>query len=87
VSHQHRTTKHEVIRQWAEQHRGVPALVRTTMDALRIKIGEDEPSYEPITWEKWFEIFDANSLAFLYEEPGYMNKIVRRNERDEAAST
>jgi hypothetical protein len=82
-----RTIDHAVIRRWAEHRKGEPARVRTTTDALRIKIGADEPYYEVISWEKWFEIFDANSLAFVYEDPGLMAKVVRRKEGDEPVST
>lgn len=84
---QKRTIKHEVIRQWAERRHGVPALVRTTTDALRIKLGNDEPQYEPISWEKWFEVFDANNLAFVYEEPGYSSKVVARNGKEDLPET
>jgi hypothetical protein len=28
--------------------------------------GEDE--LEHISWDEWFETFDANNLAFLYQE-------------------
>lgn len=81
---QNRTIKHDVIQQWAEARHGVPALVRTTVDAIRIKIGDDETQYEPIAWAKWFEIFDAKELAFVYESPGYTCKVVARNGKEDA---
>jgi hypothetical protein len=81
-----RTTKHEVIKAWAEAHGGVPARVRTTTDAIRVKIGDDEKQYEPIAWDAWFEVFDAKELAFVYEQPGYGCKIVPRNGHEDAAA-
>jgi hypothetical protein len=81
---QKRTIKHEVVRAWAEARHGVPARVRTTTDAIRIKIGDDEKQYEPIAWDAWFEIFDAKEFAFVYEDPGYSCKVVARNGREDA---
>jgi hypothetical protein len=68
------TTDHDTIRRWAEQRDGVPASVKGTGDdddpgILRIDFpGGDEDSLEPISWEEWFEKFDENKLAFLYQE-------------------
>jgi hypothetical protein len=69
------TTNHEEIRQWVEERGGRPASVKGTEKGrgtglLRIDYpgfsGED--TLEPITWEEFFEAFDANKLAFLYQE-------------------
>ena len=84
---QKRTIKHDRIKAWAQSRGGVPALVRTTSDALRIKIGNDEPQYEPISWDKWFEVFDEKELAFVYEEPGLSSKVVRRNGTEDQPET
>ncbi len=80
---QKRTIKHDIIKQWAEARGGVPARVRTTLDALKIKIGNDEPTYEPISWDTWFSVFDEKSFAFVYEEPGYSSKVVARNGKED----
>jgi len=80
---QYRTIKHELIKTWTEQRGGVPARVHSTTDALRIKIGNDDPLCEPISWEKWFEIFDQNNSAFVYEQPGYSSKVVSRNGKED----
>jgi hypothetical protein len=80
---QKRTIKHDFIKQWAAQRGGVPARVRTTTDALRIKIGADEPSYEPISWDEWFKVFDEKEYAFVYEEPGFSSKVVARNGKED----
>lgn len=80
------TTDHETIRRWAEQHGGHPAHVKGTGKGddpgiLRIDFpgfsGED--TLEPVPWEKWFEWFDRNNLALLYEEDSRFNKLVSRD--------
>ncbi len=81
-----RTIKHDVIKGWAEQHGGVPARVRTTTDALKVKVGHDEPTYEPISWDDWFSVFDEKEFAFVYEEPGYGSKVVKRNGKEDGAT-
>ena len=69
------TTDHEEIRKWVEARGGHPAHVKGTGDEedaglLRI----DFPGYsgeqrlEAISWEEFFETFDENNLAFLYQE-------------------
>ena len=69
------TTDHEEIRNWVEERGGIPARVKNTAkgDAgglLRIDYpgfsGED--SLEEITWEEFFEAFEENNLAFLYQD-------------------
>jgi hypothetical protein len=86
------TTDHEAIRRWAEERGGRPARVKATGSGddpgiLRIDypgVGDDE-SLEPISWEQWFEAFEANDLAFLYQEQtkegeeSRFSKLVSRN--------
>lgn len=69
------TIQHEAIRQWVEQRGGTPAQVKSTGSArkpgiLRIDYpgftGED--TLEPIEWDTFFEAFEANELAFLYQD-------------------
>lgn len=69
------TTDHDEIRRWVEEHGGRPASVRGTGDGddsgvLRIDFpgGAGEDALEQISWEDWFEKFDDNDLAFLYQE-------------------
>jgi hypothetical protein len=86
------TTSHETIRRWAEARGGKPAAVKSTSKGddpgiLRIDFpgysGED--TLEEIPWEKWFEKFDEENLAFLYQEKtadgerSNFNKLVRRD--------
>ena len=68
------TTDHDEIRRWVEQHDGRPAVVRGTRGdgsaVLRIDFpgGAGEDELEPVSWDEWFEIFDRNRLALLYQE-------------------
>ena len=69
------TTDHEEIRNWVEERGGNPARVKGSGKGsggglLRIDYpgftGED--TLETITWEEFFEAFEKNNLAFLYQE-------------------
>ena len=69
------TTDHEEIRQWVEERGGHPARVKGTekgksSGVLRIDYpgfsGEDR--LEEISWDEFFEGFEENKLAFLYQE-------------------
>lgn len=69
------TTDHDEIRRWVEERGGRPARVRGTGSdddpgLLRIDYpgrGDDE-ALEEISWEDFFEAFEENNLAFLYQE-------------------
>jgi len=69
----HQTTDHNEIRRWAEARDGFPATVRGTAERgeeaglLRIMFRDDE-DLERIEWEDFFEKFDEEKLAFLYQE-------------------
>jgi len=81
------TTEHDTIRRWAEARDGHPARVEDTQDGglLRIDFGEPEERLEKISWETFFEIFEENNLAFLYQEKledgatSRFNKLVNRH--------
>lgn len=81
------TTDHQEIRRWAEHLGGRPSRVRTPGPGgiLRIDFGEQEPELEEISWERFFEIFEENELAFLYQKQGSggdqsrFNKFVERS--------
>src|SRR5437762_3557529 len=70
------TTNHEEIRKWSEARGGKPAAVKGTggkgdPGVLRIEFPGgpgDESELEEISWEQFFEAFDENKLAFLYQE-------------------
>jgi hypothetical protein len=68
------TTDHEEIRSWAEERGGKPACVRTTQSdtscLLRIDFpgGAGEESLRQIEWDEFFDIFEKNNLAMIYQE-------------------
>jgi anaerobic selenocysteine-containing dehydrogenase len=87
------TTNHDEIRKWVDARGGHPARVKGT-DLLRI----DYPAYsgedtlEPISWEEFFETFDGNKLAFLYQEKlesgetSRFSKLIERNSAEAKAA-
>ncbi|HKP38945.1 MAG TPA: hypothetical protein VJT71_18955 [Pyrinomonadaceae bacterium] len=67
------TTDHTKIKDWVSARGGQPARVKGTDQkggVLRI----DYPGYsgeetlEPISWSEFFEGFERNNLAFLYQD-------------------
>lgn len=81
------TTNHDEIRKWAEARGGRPSRVRDGGEGglLRIDFGEPEEELEEIGWDRFFEIFDENRLAFLYQDEtsdggtSRFNKLVNRS--------
>lgn len=68
------TTDHNEIRHWVEEHDGKPVRVKGTGDSkdpgiLRIDFpgGTGSDRLEEISWDDWFNKFDHNHLAFLYQ--------------------
>src|SRR5436309_1176558 len=85
------TTDHDVIRNWAEDRQAKPACVKGTGgddDVGMIRL--DFPGYsganslQEITWDEWFEKFDEQGLAFVYQDvtaegdTSNFNKLVSR---------
>ncbi len=67
------TRNHEVIRQWAEQRDAVPATVEGSehdghVGVLRFDFPGGATDLKHISWEEWFEAFDARQLNFIYQE-------------------
>ena len=67
------TTSHDVIRAWAEQRGGVPATVEGTehgdhLGVLRFDFGGHSDRLRHVSWDEWFDTFDARKLNFLYQE-------------------
>jgi hypothetical protein len=71
----HTTTDHQEIQRWVDERGGHPARVKGTESKnsaglLRIDYpgfsGED--SLEEISWEEFFDAFEKNGLAFLYQD-------------------
>ncbi len=85
------TTDHEEIRRWAEARGATPARVAGTggrggpgMIRLDFPGYSGAESLEPISWDEWFQAFDDNNLALVYQEttasgePSNFNKLVGR---------
>jgi hypothetical protein len=79
------TTNHDEIRRWAEERGGRPAHVKDTASAgdegiLRIDFRDPDEGLEEISWDDWFQAFEDNDLAFLYQDEGEsrFNKLVSR---------
>jgi len=85
------TTDHEEIRKWAEARGAKPSCVRGTGGKNDIgMIRLDFPGYSgegklvPISWDEWFEKFDEQELALVYQETtaegekSNFNKLVSR---------
>ncbi len=79
------TTNHEEIRRWVESKGGCPARVKGTgrgndPGILRI----DYPGFsgvetlERMAWDKWFDAFDKNNLAMVYQPTSRFSKLVSR---------
>jgi hypothetical protein len=67
------TTDHETIRKWAEERGGHPATVAGTGSTdepgiLRIDFDPPDEKLERISWDEFFQKFDKEKLAFLYQE-------------------
>lgn len=86
------TTDHNVIRRWIETHNGHPSVVRATQGRkkgsaglLRVDFDEPEESLAEIGWDDFFDTFDQNELAFLYqdEKESRFFKFVSRDSVDE----
>jgi hypothetical protein len=68
------TRDHEVIRRWAQERGARPATVPGTehdghLGVLRF----DFPGYggdelRAVSWDEWFDAFDARGLDFVYQE-------------------
>ena len=93
------TTDHEEIRKWTEARGGWPAAVAGTVDDGKpglIRI--DYPGFtgqetlERISWDEFFQSFEKNNLAFLYQEElssgeqSRFSKLIDRDSASESAS-
>lgn len=91
----HTSTDHAEIQKWAEERGGMPACVKGTggkndTGVIRIDFPTgDEPKLQQISWEEWFEKFDANELALVYQEHTAAGEVSRFNKivsRDSVAA-
>jgi len=80
----HTTTDHKKIQQWVDERGGHPARVKGTESKnspglLRIDYPgfSGEESLEEISWEEFFDGFEKNALAFLYQDKTADGKVSR----------
>jgi hypothetical protein len=70
--HPRTTINHEGIRRWTERRQGLPATVKNPAASEPVSLRIHFPGYngpetlEVISWDDFFQKFDANQLAFLY---------------------
>jgi hypothetical protein len=91
------TTDHNEIRKWVEERGGNPATVKETgkgdkPGVLRIDYPgfRGEESLEKITWEEFFDSFEENRLAFLYQDTvgsGEESRFSKLIDRDSSTQT
>src|SRR5215210_6722644 len=67
------TTHHQVIKEWAEARGATPATVEGTehgdhLGVLRFDFGGESDNLRHVSWDEWFETFDARKLNFIYQE-------------------
>jgi hypothetical protein len=88
------TTDRERVREWAEEHETAPVLAEETGGAgLLLLSNPDDDRGEQLSWDQFFERFEAQSLALRYREtatrgegqPAY--EFVGRDELGEAEAT
>ena len=94
------SSDHDEIRRWAEERGAHPACVRGTgkkggVGMIRLDFpgytGEDK--LQPISWEEWFEQFDRNGLALVFQEEtaggqrSNFNKLVKRGTAEQKPKT
>jgi hypothetical protein len=76
------TTDHEKIKTWAESRGGRPARVKTGKNGsslLRFDFDEPDERLEPIEWQEFFDVFEKNKLALLFQEETEDKKVSRFN--------
>jgi hypothetical protein len=88
------TVDHDEIRQWAESRGGKPACVKGTggrgdTGVLRIEFrDDDEESLHQIDWDEFFQKFDDQELALVYQDktsdgkPSRFSKLISRDNAD-----
>ena len=93
AEHSEATTDHETIERWVEERDGSPAHVEATADGddpglLRLQFPDTERDHgeiEPISWEKFFDKFEDENLAFVYQdetEGGRMSRFYKFVDRE-----
>ena len=77
------TTDHQEIKRWVEGRGGKPAAVKGTGSGddpgvLRIDFPgyTSEESLRQISWEQFFDKFEKEQLAFLYQDEPQTNSVM-----------
>lgn len=83
------TVDHDTIRKWAEGKGGKPAAVERThhgeddVGIIRLMFPKNAQSEHAnlveISWDEFFEQFEAGSLALLYDDHTLFNKLIGRD--------
>lgn len=61
------TTDHDRIREWATVRDAVPTANERTDERLELRLeAEDHARGERLSWERFFELFESEGLAFQY---------------------
>jgi hypothetical protein len=76
------TTSHDKIKRWVEERGGTPATVKATGSngdpgVLRIDFEPKDDALEPVPWDQFFQKFDHEKLAFLYQDRTADGKVSR----------
>ncbi|QNF35188.1 hypothetical protein HUW51_21620 [Adhaeribacter swui] len=88
MSEAKKTTNRKEIEKWAEQHGGVPSIIKGTEKdgkgegVLRIHFpdkSKDNENFEEISWDEFFKEFEAKKLAILLSDNSSFSKIVNRD--------
>jgi len=90
MSKAHVTTDHKKIRRWAEERGAHPATVAATAKKhepgiLRFNF-DPNAALEELSWDEFFEKFDSENLALLYQdetEDGSTSRFHKFVERDQ----
>lgn len=65
-------TDHDAIRGWAEERGAKPVLASKSAGkpaSIRLEFpGSRDTSLREISWDEWFQRFDKNKLALLYQQ-------------------
>lgn len=73
------TTNHKEVKLWVEERKGMPSILKETSpeasnQILRIYFGNNPANgadMKSITWNKFFEEFENNNLAFVYRHENF----------------
>ena len=76
------TTDHSQIRRWADQRGGHPATVKATSEdggagILRLDFDPKDESLKNVSWDDFFQKFEREKLALLYQDKTSDGKISR----------